>query len=94
MDYIKNGLEGLSIGLKQAEKAIDLSIEAVNKTMGELMTNADPAQQKRIMSQQKQINSFIKQVKEGKDINKVINATIDNIQKQLKDLEDASQNNR
>lgn len=94
MDYIKNGLEGLSIGLKQAEQAIDLSIAAIDKIMGEAMTKADPAQQKRLIEQKKQINEFIKQAKQGKDIHKVINITMKNIENQLKDLENASQNNR
>ena len=65
MDYIKNGLDGLSISLKQAEKAIDLSIATIGEIMGEAMTKADPAQQKRLIDQQKQINEFIKQAKQG-----------------------------
>ena len=94
MEYIKNGLEGLSLGLKQAEKAIDLSIAAIGQTMGDAMTKADPAQQKRLIDQQKQINEFIKQAKQGKDIHKVINITMKNIENQLKDLENASQDKR
>ena len=89
MDDIKKGLDGLSISLKQAEKAIDLSIATIGEIMSEAMTKADLDQQKKLIEQQKQINEFIKQAKQGNDIHKIINSTIKNIENQLKDLENA-----
>lgn len=93
MDYLKKGLQGMAEALNQASKAIDLSLGEINKNMGELMTKANPKQQKRLKDQMVRINNLIKEATQGKDIDKVVNKTVSQIQKELENLKNASNDN-
>ena len=83
MDYLKKGLKGMAEGLQQANKGIDLALEEINKNMGSLMINATPKQQKRLKEQMVTINGLVKEAKQGKDVDKIVNSTVSRIKKEL-----------